>query len=63
MTEEYYKEQRAYWVEQAMSINRRFFPKCFRARVKEIARLDAEHDGRERSEVMKELLKQWEEDV
>lgn len=59
MTAKEYKEQRAHWVGVAMNINRKFFPRCFKARIKEIAKLDAEHDGRDYEEVKCELLKEF----
>lgn len=43
----------------ALNINRKFFPRCFKARIKEIAKLDAEHDGRDYEEVKCELLKEF----
>lgn len=59
MTAKEYKEQRAHWVGMALNINRKFFPRCFKARIKEIAKLDAEHDGRDYEEVKCELLKEF----
>ena len=59
MTEQGYKEQRAHWVGMALNINRKFFPRCFKARIKEIAKLDAEHDGRDYEEVKCKLLKEF----
>lgn len=59
MTEQECKEQRAHWVGMALNINRKFFPRCFKARIKEIAKLDAEHDGRDYEEVKCELLKEF----
>ena len=41
MTEQEYKEQRARWISQALVINKKFFPRCFKARVRELAKLDA----------------------
>lgn len=55
MTEQEYKEQRAYWLNAAKSLNKRIFPRCFRARLREIAKLDAEHDKREYEEIKQEL--------
>lgn len=59
MTAKEYKEQRAHWVGMALNINRKFFPRCFKARIKEIAKLDAEHDCRDYEEVKCELLKEF----
>ena len=55
MKETEYKEQRAYWLNAAKSLNKRIFPRCFRARLREIAKLDAEHDKREYEEIKQEL--------
>ncbi len=59
MTAKEYKEQRAYWMNAAKSLNKRIFPRCFRARLREIARLDAEHDKREFEEVKKEIYQEF----
>lgn len=59
MTAKEYKEQRAYWLNAALSLNKRIFPRCFRARLREIAKLDAEHDKREFEEVRKEIYQEF----
>lgn len=59
MTAKEYKEQRAYWLNAAKSLNKRIFPRCFRARLREIAKLDAEHDKREFEEVRKEIYQEF----
>lgn len=59
MTAKEYKEQRAYWLNAALSLNKRIFPRCFRARLREIAKLDAEHDKREYEEVKRELMNKF----
>ncbi|MBF1529866.1 MAG: hypothetical protein HXN96_07995 [Prevotella salivae] len=59
MTEQEYKEQRAHWVGVAMNINRKFFPRCFMAKIREIAKLDAAHDGRDFEEVKRELIEEF----
>lgn len=59
MTAKEYKEQRAYWLNAALSLNKRIFPRCFRARLREIAELDAEHDKREYEEVRKEIYQEF----
>lgn len=59
MTAKEYKEQRAYWLNAALSLNKRIFPRCFRARLREIAKLDAEHDKREYEEVRKEIYQEF----
>lgn len=59
MTAKEYKEQRAYWLNAALSLNKRIFPRCFRARLREIAKLDAEHDKREYEEMRKEIYQEF----
>jgi hypothetical protein len=59
MTAKEYKEQRAYWLNAAKSLNKRIFPRCFRARLREIVKLDAEHDKREYEEVRKEIYQEF----
>ena len=59
MTAKEYKEQRAYWLNASLSLNKRIFPRCFRARLREIAKLDAEHDKREYEEVRKEIYQEF----
>ena len=59
MTEQEYKEQRAHCVGAAMSINRKFFPRCFMAKIREIAKLDSAHDGRDFEEVKRELMNEF----
>ena len=59
MTAKEYKEQRAYWLNTALSLNKRIFPRCFRARLREIAKLDAEHDKREYEDVRKEIYQEF----
>lgn len=54
-----YKEQRAYWLNAALSLNKRIFPRCFRARLREIAKLDTERDKREYEEVRKEIYQEF----
>ena len=43
----------------ALSLNKRIFPRCFRAMLREIAKLDAEHDKREYEEVRKEIYQEY----
>lgn len=59
MTAKEYREQRAYWLNAAKSLNKRIFPRCFRARLREIAKLDAEHNKREYEEVRKEIYQEF----
>ena len=59
MTAKEYKEQRAYWLNATLSLNKRIFPRCFRARLREIAKLDAEHDKREYEEMRKEIYQEF----
>lgn len=55
MTEQEYKEQRAYWVNAALSLDRTHFKRCVRARLREIAKLDTKHDNRDFEEIKQEL--------
>lgn len=59
MTAKEYKERRAYWLNAALSLNKRIFPRCFRARLREIAKLDTEHNKREYEEVRKEIYQEF----
>ena len=59
MTEKEYTERRAVLVGQAMNIDVRFFPRCVRARVRMIARLDSEHRGIDYDVRKAELYEQW----
>lgn len=59
MTAKEYKEQRSTNRHAALSLNKRIFPRCFRARLREIAKLDAEHDKREYEEVRKEIYQEY----
>lgn len=59
MTAKEYREQRAYWLNAAKSLNKRIFPRCFLARLREIAKLDAEHNKREYEEVRKEIYQEF----
>lgn len=54
-----YKEHRAHLINQLAGINFRFFPRCFRARLRDLAKLDAEHDGTTWEENYTELLNQF----
>lgn len=59
MTENEYRERRAALVSKAMRIDGRFFPRCLRARVRQIAQLDSEHDGTELDDSMRTLCGLW----
>ncbi len=59
MTEKEYTERRAALVGQAMKIDIRFFPRCVRARLRQIARLDSEHRGMDYDVRKAELYKKW----
>lgn len=59
MTAKEYKEQRAHWVGMALNINRKFFPRCFKAKIREIAKLDAMYNGRDFEEVKRELMEEF----
>lgn len=55
----YYTKRRAELVNQASNINGKFSPRCLHARLREIARLDADHDNRPYKEVENEIFEQW----
>ncbi len=57
--EDRYIRERARLVNEALKLDRRFYPRCFRARIRYIARLDAEHDGTDFEATYNRLLKEW----
>ena len=60
MTKEEYTERRAQLVGQAMKINRKFFPRCVKAKLRQIAQLENEYRGIDyetrKNELYKELV-------
>ena len=60
MTEQQYTEEWAKWVNQVRAIDRKFFPRCIKARLRAIAKLDAEHDNTRWEENYKDLLLRFE---
>ena len=60
MTKQEYTTDRAKWINQALSIDKTFFPRCVKARLRVIAKLDAEHDDTNWEEIYKDLLQQFE---
>lgn len=59
MTEKEYTERRAALVGQAMKINRKFFPRCVKAKVRQIAQLESEYRGIDYETRKYELYKEW----
>ena len=59
MTKEEYTERRAALVGQTMKINRKFFPRCVKARLRQIAQLESEHRGADYETRKNELYKEW----
>ena len=59
MTKEEYTERRAQLVGQAMKINRKFFPRCVKAKLRQIAQLENEYRGIDYETRKNELYKEW----
>lgn len=59
MTEKEYTERRAQLVGQAMKINRKFFPRCVKAKVRQIAQLESEYRGIDYETRKEELYNEW----
>lgn len=59
MTKEEYTERRAQLVGQAMKINRKFFPRCVKAKLRQIAQLENEYRGVDYETRKNELYKEW----
>ncbi len=59
MTKEEYTERRAQLVGQAMKINRKFFPRCVKAKLRQIAQLENEYRGTDYDTRKNELYKEW----
>jgi len=59
MTKEEYTERRAQLVGQAMKINKKFFPRCVKAKLRQIAQLENEYRGADYETRKNELYKEW----
>lgn len=59
MTKGEYTERRAALVGQAMKINKKFFPRCVKARLRQIAQLENEYRGTDYETRKNELYKEW----
>ena len=59
MTKEEYTERRSVLVGQAMKINKKFFPRCVKAKLRQIARLENEYRGTDYETRKNELYKEW----
>lgn len=59
MTEKEYTERRAALVGQVKKTNRRFFPRCVKARLRQIAQLDSEYRGIDYETRKEELYNEW----
>ena len=59
MTEKEYTERRAQLVGQAKKINKKFFPRCVKAKLRQIARLENEYRGVDYETRKYELYKEW----
>lgn len=59
MTKEEYTERRAQLVGQAKKINKKFFPRCVKAKIRQIARLENEYRGADYETRKDELYKEW----
>ena len=59
MTKEEYTERRAALVRQTMKIDIRHFPRCVKARIRQITRLDVEYRGFDYETRKEELYKEW----
>lgn len=59
MTEKEYTERRAALVGQAMKINRKFFPRCVKTKLRQIAQLENEYRGADYKTRKNELYKEW----
>ena len=59
MTKEEYTERRAVLIGQAMKINKKFFPRCVKAKLRQIARLENEYRGADYETRKNELYKEW----
>ena len=59
MTKEEDTERRSVLVGQAMKINKKFFPRCVKARLRQIAKLENEYRGTDYETRKNELYKEW----
>lgn len=59
MTKEEYTERRAALVGQAKKINKKFFPRCVKAKLRQIAQLENEYRGTDYETRKNELYKEW----
>ena len=59
MTEKEYTERRAALVGQVKKTNRRFFPRCVKAKLRQIAQLENEYRGTDYETRKNELYKEW----
>lgn len=59
MTEKEYTERRAALVGQAKKINKKFFPRCVNAKLRQIAKLENEYRGVDYETRKAELYKEW----
>lgn len=59
MTEKEYTERRAALVGQTMKIDIRHFPRCVKAKLRQIARLENEYRGADYETRKNELYKEW----
>lgn len=59
MDKKMYEKERAALIRALYAIDRRFFPRCFRARLRYLARLDAKFNGNDVKEAYKEVCEQW----
>lgn len=59
MTAKEYINRRAQLVGQAMKINKKSFPRCVKAKVRQIAQLENEYRGADYETRKNELYKEW----
>ena len=59
MTKEEYTERRAQLVGQAKKINKKFFPRCVKAKIRQIARVENEYRGTDYETRKNELYNEW----
>lgn len=59
MTAKEYINRRAALVGQAMKINKKFFPRCVKAKLRQVARLENEYRGVDYETRKNELYKEW----
>jgi len=59
MTAKEYINRRAAIVGQTMKINKKFFPRCVKSRLRQIARLENEYRGADYETRKNELYEEW----